>query len=414
MRILILTQWFDPEPTFKGLLFARKLVAAGHQVEVITGFPNYPSGKLYPGFRQGWFRREVMEGVHVVRCPLYVSHDASALRRLLNYFSFALSASLYGIFAARKADILYVYHPPMTVGLAGALIGLFRRTPFVYDVQDLWPDTLRATGMISNTRALNLVGKCCNWIYRRAAHVVVLSPGFRRLLAERGVPDSKLSIIYNWCDEQSLQSPSAGNSALGFMDGRFNVVFAGNVGRAQAMSGVLKAAQLVALSDSKVQFVIVGGGLEVGSMKSLAQELKLDNVRFMAQVPMAEIGSVLGHADALLVHLCRDPLFAITIPSKTQAYMAVGKPLIMAVEGDAAALVKRANAGITAMPEDPQSIAAAVLTLAAMTEEQRVQLGTNAARFYANELALSIGVARFIELFESVADKSTDIDGVTT
>lgn len=402
MRILILTQWFDPEPTFKGMLFARKLTQAGHQVEVITGFPNYPGGKLYPGFRQRWFPSEVREGVRIVRCPLYLSHDGSALRRLLNYFSFALSASLYGVFAATKADIIYVYHPPMTVGLAGALIGLFRRIPFVFDVQDLWPDTLRATGMISNARALRVVGAVCNWIYRRAAHVVVLSPGFRRLLGERGVPDAKMSIIYNWCDEQALQNPVIGSADLGFMDERFNVVFAGNIGRAQALGGVLKAAQLVGKRNEHVQFVIVGGGLEVNAMSALAQELHLTNVRFVPQMPMSEVGAVLGRAGALLVHLRKDPLFAITIPSKTQAYMGVGKPIIMAVEGDAAALVTRAQAGVIATPEDPESIADAVLVLAGMPEAQRIALGNNAKSFYGNELSLAVGVARFIAVFDAV------------
>lgn len=405
MRILILTQWFDPEPTFKGLLFARKLAEAGHQVEVITGFPNYPGGKLYAGFRQRWFPSEVIEGVRIVRCPLYLSHDASAVRRLLNYFSFAFTSTLYGLFGAQKADIIYVYHPPMTVGLAGALIGLFRRTPFVYDVQDLWPDTLRATGMINNERALRVVGMVCNWIYKRAAHVVVLSPGFRRLLGERGVPDAKMSVIYNWCDEQALQHPVSGKADLGFMDERFNVVFAGNIGRAQALGGVLKAAQLVAKSNSQVQFVIVGGGLEVAAMKALAQELALTNVRFVPQMPMSEVGTVLGRADALMVHLRKDPLFAITIPSKTQAYMGVGKPIIMAVEGDAADLVTRARAGLVATPEDPESIAQAVLSLAGMPEAQRAALGSNAKSFYVNELSLSIGVSRFIALFADVVKR---------
>lgn len=402
MRILILTQWFDPEPTFKGMLFARKLAEAGHQVEVVTGFPNYPGGKLYRGFRQRWFPSEVIEGVRIVRCPLYLSHDSSALRRLLNYFSFAFSATLYGLFGATKADILYVYHPPMTVGLAGALIGLFRRIPFVYDVQDLWPDTLRATGMINNARALSIVGTVCNWIYKRAAHVVVLSPGFRCLLGERGVPDAKMSIIYNWCDEQALQNPVVGSADLGFMDDRFNVVFAGNIGRAQALGGVLKAAQLVGERNNQVQFVFVGGGLEVTAMKALAQELALTNVRFVPQMPMSEVGAVLGRADALLVHLRKDPLFSITIPSKTQAYMGVGKPIIMAVEGDAAGLVTRAQAGVIATPEDAESIAGAVLSLAGMPEAQRIELGNNAKSFYSKELSLASGVARFIAVFEAV------------
>jgi colanic acid biosynthesis glycosyl transferase WcaI len=402
LRILLLTQWFDPEPTFKGLLFAQKLQELGHEVEVVTGFPNYPEGKIYAGYRQSWCHRESIGGVRIARVPLYASHDSSALKRLLNYFSFALSSSLYGIFMARKADIIYVYHPPMTVGVAGALIGWFRRTPFVYDIQDLWPDTLKATGMIGNPRILSVAGAVCNWIYRRASHIVVLSPGFRSLLAERGVPEKKMSLIYNWCDETGLQAPVGGGADLSFMNGRFNVVFAGNMGKAQALEAVIAAAQLVAAEESRVQFVLVGGGVEVENLKALCARSNLQNLRFVPRMPMNEVGEVLARADALLVHLKDDPLFSITIPSKTQAYLAVGRPIIMAVRGDAADLVREAEAGVVAIPEDPESIAQGVLQLARLPLPVRETMGQKAAQFYKNKLSLSVGVAAFIKVFEHV------------
>lgn len=408
MRILLLTQWFDPEPTFKGLLFARKLQQLGHEVEVITGFPNYPGGKLYPGFRQTWRSRENIEGIVVTRVPLYPSHDGSAVKRLLNYFSFALTSCLYGIFGAKKADVIYVYHPPMTVGLSGALIGLFRNTPFVYDIQDLWPDTLRATGMIGNERALSVVSSVCNWIYRRASHVVVLSPGFRKLLIERGVSDSKMSVIYNWCDETSLQIPEHTGVDLSFMDGRFNVVFAGNMGKAQALNIVIDAAKIVVSQNAQVQFVFVGGGIEVDNLKKMSAELALQNVRFLPRMQMNEVGAVLAKADALLVHLKDDPLFEITIPSKTQAYLAVGKPILMAVGGDAADLVLRADAGIAVKPENADSLADGVLQMAKLPVERRETMGKNATEFYARELSLDVGVERFMKVFNQViARKNT-------
>jgi len=403
-----LTQWFDPEPTFKGLLFARKLQQLGHEVEVITGFPNYPGGKLYPGFRQTWRSRENIEGIVVTRVPLYPSHDGSAVKRLLNYFSFALTSCLYGIFGAKKADVIYVYHPPMTVGLSGALIGLFRNTPFVYDIQDLWPDTLRATGMIGNERALSVVSSVCNWIYRRASHVVVLSPGFRKLLIERGVSDSKMSVIYNWCDETSLQIPEHTGVDLSFMDGRFNVVFAGNMGKAQALNIVIDAAKIVVSQNAQVQFVFVGGGIEVDNLKKMSAELALQNVRFLPRMQMNEVGAVLAKADALLVHLKDDPLFEITIPSKTQAYLAVGKPILMAVGGDAADLVLRADAGIAVKPENADSLADGVLQMAKLPVERRETMGKNATEFYARELSLDVGVERFMKVFNQViARKNT-------
>jgi len=402
LRILLLTQWFDPEPTAKGMLFARQLRELGHEVEVITGFPNYPEGRIYPGYRQSWRQREVIDGVQLVRVPLYASHDSSAVKRLLNYFSFALTSCLYGIFMSRKADVIYVYHPPMTVGLSGALIGWLRRTPFVYDVQDLWPDTLRATGMIGNARALKIVGAVCNWIYRRASHIVVLSPGFRSLLAERGVPAEKISLIYNWCDETTLRAPTTATGDLSFLDDRFNVVFAGNMGKAQALQAVLAAAALVARQDKRVQFVFVGGGTEVSTLQQQCASSNLENVRFVPRMPMEQVGQLLARADALLVHLRDDPLFAITIPSKTQAYLAVGKPIIMAVRGDAANMVRQAGAGLEAEPENPASIAQAVLSLASMSLPQREAMGQQAMQYYRDHLSLQVGVSAFIKVFTQV------------
>ena len=180
MRILILTQWFDPEPTFKGLLFARELAARGHEVEVLTGFPNYPDGKVYPGYRIRPWVREKIDGINVLRVALYPSHNKSGLNRVFNYLSFAFSAAVIGSALIRKPDVMYVYHPPITVGFAAIVIGFLRRTPFIYDICDLWPDTVGASGMMSNPMALSLIGKWCNYVYRRAQHVTVVSPGFKR------------------------------------------------------------------------------------------------------------------------------------------------------------------------------------------------------------------------------------------
>src|SRR5207237_1222762 len=146
-RVLLLTQWFEPEPTFKGLVFARELVQRGYEVEVVTGFPNYPGGKIYAGYQVSLLRRELLEGVEITRVPLYPSHDSSALRRVANYLSFAIAAMVYCLFFASKPDAVYVYQLP-TLGAVAALIRVVRGVPFVFDVQDIWPDTLRATGMV--------------------------------------------------------------------------------------------------------------------------------------------------------------------------------------------------------------------------------------------------------------------------
>lgn len=405
-RVLLLTQWFDPEPTFKGLVFARELVRQGFKVEVVTGFPNYPGGKLYAGYKIKLIQRECIDGVQITRLPLYPNHDQSAVKRVLNYASFAASALFYGLFMAKRADVMYAYHPPLTVGIAASLIRWVYGIPLVYDIQDMWPDTLRATGMLNNPRALSLVGRVCDWVYRRVDQVVVLSPGFKRLLVQRGVPESKIEVIYNWADESALSTPT-GTLAANFPgDDRFKIVFAGNMGKAQALDAVLQAAEVLQGRGSRVCFVMLGGGVEVGRLKERTNALALDNVVFLQAVPMAEVGTVLGAADALLVHLRKDPLFEITIPSKTQAYMAVGRPLLMAVNGDAADLVTQSNSGLTAESENPVALADAAQRLADMPLDQLQDMGSRARHFYQERLGLAVGAGRFGDIFKALANRA--------
>lgn len=404
-KILLITQWFDPEPTFKGLVFARELVRLGFEVEVVTGFPNYPGGKLYPGYRMKWLSREMIEGVLVTRVPLYLSHDRSVVRRVLNYVSFATTAFLYGLFGAKKPDVIYSYHPPLTVGIAAVFIKYLRRVPVVYDIQDMWPDTLKATGMIINRRALLLVGKMSDFVYSQVDQIIVLSPGFKKLLTARGVSEGKIEMIYNWCDEESLGSP-INDVPAAFPDrSKYRILFAGNMGKAQALDAVLDAARIIAREYPKICFVFMGKGLEVVHLKEVAKKMELDNIYFLPPVPMAEVGNVLKEADALLVHLKKDPLFRITIPSKTQAYMAVGKPILMAVNGDAEELVKRGNCGVIAESENPESIAAAAITLFENNASMSQEMGKNSREFYEKYLSLRVGVNRFGEIFRSLSTR---------
>lgn len=398
-RVLLLTQWFDPEPTFKGLVFARELVRQGFEVEVLTGFPNYPGGKIYPGYKLKLLQREEVDGVRVTRVPLYPSHDQGAVGRVLNYVSFAAASLIYGLFGARRPDVIYAYHPPLTVGVCAALIRLFRRVPVVYDIQDMWPDTLRATGMFSNEKALKLVSRVCDWVYRRVDHLVVLSPGFKHLLVGRGVAADKIAVIYNWCAEDSLSAPRGDVPQVLRSSGKFRILFAGNMGKAQALDAVLEAAELVQQQAPDLIFVFLGGGVEVKRLQELAASKILANVIFLPPVPMAEVGSYLSGADALLVHLKKDPLFTITIPSKTQAYMAVGKPILMAVDGNAAELVRDSGCGKVAESENPQAIAEAALALMRASTNERNVMAENGRRFYQQKLSLKVGAGRFGEIF---------------
>lgn len=405
MKILLLTQWFDPEPTFKGLAFARELQRQGHQVQVLTGFPNYPGGKIYDGYKLKLYQREQIDGISVLRVALFPDHGSSALKRILNYISFAFMALLFGIFATKKADVIYAYHPPLTVGIAAIFIKFFRRTPIVYDIQDMWPDTLKATGMLNNNKILNLIGSVCKLVYRFVDHIVVLCPGFKHTLIERNVPKEKISVIYNWCDEQGLtQAKPAKIEYQQMMQNKFNIVFAGNMGKAQALDSILDVAKKVQ-DIQDIQFVFVGGGTETERLKQRLITENISNVIFIPRMPMAEVGGVLELSNLLLVHLKKDPLFEITVPSKTQAYMAMGKPVLMAVAGDAADLVRRAECGCVTISEDVESIQQAILKIYHLSASEQLQMGLNARNFYLQELSLESGVLNFVTIFEKVSRK---------
>jgi colanic acid biosynthesis glycosyl transferase WcaI len=405
-RILFITQWFDPEPTIKGLIFAQALLRLGFEVEVVTGFPNYPGGKIYPGYKISVLKREFVDGVHITRLPLYPSHSGSAAGRIANYVSFGVSALIYCLFAARRPDVVYAYHPPLTVGIIAALIRLFRRIPVVCDVQDIWPDTLRTTGMFSSRTGLRVVSKICGWVYRTVDHLVVLSPGFKRLLIERGVPGEKIDVIYNWCNEVALQAPTASVPREFPKNDMFRILYAGNIGKAQALHAVLDAAKLLETKAPNIVFIFLGQGVELHRLQLRAKAEKLSNILFLSGVPMSEVGAILRSADALLVHLKKDPLFEITIPSKTQAYMAIGKPILMAVNGDAAQLVIEGGCGIVAESENASAIAAAAETLAACDAGRLRSMSERAKRFYSEKLALDVGVQCFERIFLRLAHGS--------
>jgi len=396
MRILYLTQWFDPEPNIlKGLAFVRALEAAGHEVTVVTGFPNYPTGRLYPGYRMGWMRRERIEGVEVVRLPLYPSHDASSLRRSLNFLSFFASALIYGLLRRRSYDLAYVYHPPITVGLAAAVAGWARGLPFVLDVQDLWPDTIAATGMAGAERLVGILGVLCGFVYRRAAAVVAQSESMRRALIARGVPAAKLSTIRNWAD---LPVPSDRAPVGAPRNTRFTLVYGGNLGRAQGLDTVIDAAALLAARRADIEIVLHGDGVDAEALRARAAGIGV--IRFAPRVSQPAIVEIFRRADALLMSLADDPLFRITIPSKTQFYLAMGKPIVAAVAGEAAEILRSAGAGVVAPPGDAQALADAIETLADTSREHREAMGRAGQAYYREHLAFERGIDRTLRLLD--------------
>jgi glycosyltransferase involved in cell wall biosynthesis len=330
---------------FKGLPFARALQQKGHRVEVLTGSPNYPSGFLYPGYKLRLIQKEKISDIPVIRTFLYPSHNSNKILRALNYLSFSFSAALIGSFLIEKPNVIYAYHPPATIMLPACLIKIVYNAPIVLDIQDMWTDTLLSTYTVKNKLLLKTLDYTCRLFYVLANRIVVLSPGFKRLLVSLGVSEDKIDIVYNWCDEENVFNNDLKKIQLPWSKDKFTIVYVGNLGRAQGLSSVLKAAKIIEEKDKEIQFVFIGNGVEADDLVQLSKNLNLDNVLFMPQKNPSEIGPFLRAADALLVHLKNDPLSSITIPSKTQTYIAVGRPIIMAVKGDAAEIVKKSRSG---------------------------------------------------------------------
>ena len=396
MHILYLTQWFDPEPNVvKGVAFARALEAAGHDVTVVTGLPNYPTGKLYPGYRWRLLQKEMVDGIRVVRLPLYPSHDTSAVRRSLNYLSFFLSALVYCLCRRRSFDLAYVYHPPITVGAAAALAGLIRPLEFVLDVQDLWPDTLASTGMRGGATLGRLLGPVCRLVYRRAAAIVVQSDGMKRALIDRGVPCAKISTILNWADVPCLPPLRSARE-----QGPFTIVYGGNLGRAQGLETLVAAAALIERDRSDIRLIIYGDGVESEALRRAAREARVTILSFQGRCSSREMVTAFSEADALVMHLTDQPLFAITIPSKTQFYLAMGRPIVAGIAGDAARLLHRAGAALVVTPGDPGALAQALCAMAEMPAAERTALGASGRHFYLDHLSFERGMHDTLQLIE--------------
>ena len=344
-----------------------------------------------------------MDGVRVFRVPLYPSHDLSAVQRSMNYLSFAASATLLGPALAGPADVMWVYHPPLTVGIPACWMSLLRRVPFVFGIQDMWPETLSATGMVSSNQLIKLMGRLTRFIYTRAAAITVVSPGFKRNLVGKGVPADKIHIIPNWADEDVYHPllPDPNLAQEYGLAGRFNIMCGGNLGAAQGMGNVVKAAQM--LDDlPAVQFVLIGDGVEETQLREELGRRQLRNVRFLGRQPVRDMPRFFALANALLIHLTRDPLFEITIPGKTMAYLACGKPIICSAAGDVAQVVREAGAGLVCAPEDPRALARTVRELYNMGPRDRESMGQRGRTTFLTHYTREVLVDRYESLFHQI------------
>lgn len=403
MRILFISQLFDPENSIKGLEFARQLKAFGHDVEVVTTFPSYPGGRVYPGYKQRFKEVNTVDGIRIVRLPTFISHGTSAAKRMLSYLSFGLVASFYSLFSAKKPDVIYAYYPPVIVGLTALLVGKVRDIPYVYDVQDLWPDALVATGSAQpDSRIVRWIDKCCRLVYRHASRIVVLSEGYRRALVAKKVAPEKIERIFNWCDESRMQTEASASPET-IDRSFFNILYAGNLGSAQALEHVVQAAYLVQQQGSKgIRFLFLGAGVAETALKNESQTLGLNNVQFLPRVTVDQVGDYLAAADVLLIHLADEPVFEITIPQKTQAYLLAGRPILIAVRGEASEIVREAGAGLVVEPCQPQQLAKAAIEMSQLPSEKLQKMAECGLDFYQKKMSMVNGVHSIESLLKAV------------
>ncbi len=402
MKILYITQWFDPEPTPKGLYFVKKLISMGHEVQVLTSIPNYPIGKFYPGYKFYFCKSEILDEVKVCRVALFPSHDKSTFKRIITYFTFSITSFLVGISLSKKVDLIYAYHPP-NVGLVAYFLSRIRKIPFVHDVQDLWPDTFLSTSMIKRKKILKIINFFTKFIYKKASSIIVISPGFKKKLIERGIKEEKIEIIHNWCDEKNINNLK--ESGYNFLPkDKFNIVFAGNIGKAQDLRFVMNAALKLYKLNKNIRFSIIGDGVELKELKELKIEKNIENVVFIPRVSSKEIGSYLKSADVLLVNLKDDNLFKITIPSKIQTYLFSGKPILSNVSGDAKDLIEKAEAGITVSPGNTEDFIAACIKFANTDKNELIDTGLKGKKFYEKNLSLKCGISKIDSLFRDTVN----------
>ena len=403
MRILIFTQHFPPETAATGRRafdLAESLAQRGHHVTVLTGVPNHPSSLGRP-FCQGAPRIEVAAaGYSIVRIPVFRSEDPRVLNRLLTYATFTLSAAWAGMRQGRPDVILAV--SPLPTGLAALPAHWVRGAPLVFDLQDIWPDSALAVGVMRSRLALRLLRRLERFFYRRCALIVGITEGFRQYLIRLGTEPERVAVIPNGVDWEMFGGGAAGPEPRKSQDeeGEFVVGYAGNIGLAQGLATLLDAAD--ALRASPVKFLLLGEGTDKARIRKLALIQGLGNVEFHDGVPRGHVAPVLASCDALLLILRRDPLFEITIPSKVYEYMAAGKPILCSVGGEAARLVAQARCGISIVPSDGAALARTVERLR-QTPALCRDMGENGKRCARERFSRDRLMADYAELVNGLA-----------
>lgn len=399
LKILVLTQFFAPEigaSQVRLASFCREVAAAGNSVEIVTAMPHHPGGRIFPAYEGRFYLREEWEGLPVHRVWLYAA-NGSNLKRLLNYASFCLTC-LFGLARATKPDYIFVDSPPLFLGVPGWIVAKLWRVPLLFNVADLWPDSVRDLGIMRDGPLVNFAYRLERWIYRRATSVTAVTEGIRSaLLDSKRLPQEKVMFLPNGVDT-NLFKPCPPDETLKRnlgLAGKKIVLYAGNHGYAGAVEQVLYAANCLR-NEPSLHFLLIGEGPEKQKLIDLAASLGLPNVTFHAQVPLDSMPSFLSISDLAVVTLRKSKVMAGARPAKSFVMMAGGKAIVLSAEGEAAGLIERSGAGVVVPPEDYQSIASAIRELVHDPVRAR-QLGENGRRFVVSNFQWSSLVRSWLE-----------------
>lgn len=368
IKILLFSQYFPPEI---GALATRsyehgvRWVQMGHHVTVICGTPNYPDGKIYQGFHNRLFQRQKIDGIDVTRTWVLPKPNRNAWERISNYISYFLTAVLAGL-RMRKPDVVIGSSPQLLSGLAAYIVAKLKRAPFVFEVRDLWPESIAASGPTDNSFLLKLLTWLASFLYRKANRVIVVTKPFKEYISRiAGVDEAKIDVVPNGVDLTRLDPENSNGESIRReygLEGKFIVSYVGGVGAAHGLGTVLDAATELR-KDSNVFLLLVGDGAEREKLEKASKQRKLKNVAFTGKQPKSRIPDFLQASDVALVVLRRKEVFRTVIPTKMLESMAMAKPIILGVEGEAKRIIEEAGAGVPVTPENPSELVTAIRKL---------------------------------------------------
>ena len=404
MKIAVLSHYFWPElgaPTARLLEMGREWVAEGHEVTVVTNFPNHPTGVIPEAYRGRSFQIEDVQGLRVVRCRTYATPNRGIARRTLGHLVFMTQAVLQAAPQLRGSDVLVASSPTLFTVVAAWALSLRLRVPFVFEVRDLWPAIFVDLGVIRNRFAIACLERLELFLYRRARAVVTVTRAFADDIARRGIDRAKLHVIPNGVDLQAF-APGPPDPEwrrrLG-AEGALVALYCGAHGISHALARVLEAAARLR-GDARIRFALVGDGAQKDELVARARELALDNVRFHASVPRDEVPAIYRSADVCLVPLRGVPLFRGFIPSKMFEILACGRPVLASLEGEAAEILRESGAAIVVPPEDVDALAAALRRLAD-EPALRAELARHGRPYVAENFDRRQLARRYLEILES-------------